>query len=197
MTLFITHGQNLFKITRETSKTIFYKNVLPNKSFRVPTDIIYHDNYFGNCERLAYFDPDDLILGDIENKMLKTKFNPSSIISPDELRNTFFDGYKRVPITEELKLNHAFFHDDNFKLLNEAYDLRRHIYSLLCNTLQAYIRNYGDEYKQIFNRLLKKFTLFVESLDYCLYDKIHLMASTLNMPRLVEDLEKVLELEPY
>ena len=41
--------------------------------------------------------------------MLKTNFNPTKIISPDELRNTFFDNSGRVPITEELKLNHAFF----------------------------------------------------------------------------------------
>ena len=89
MALFITYGQNLYKITRETPKTIFYKNVLPNKSFNVPTEIAYHFNYFGNCVTLAYFNPDDLQLGEKEQKMLKTKFNPTKLISPDELRNTF------------------------------------------------------------------------------------------------------------
>ncbi len=87
---------------------MFYKNVLPNKSLNVPTEIAYHFHYFGNCVTLAYFNPDDLQLGEKEQKMLKTKFNPTKIISHDELRNTFFDSSERVPITEELKLKHAF-----------------------------------------------------------------------------------------
>ena len=82
-------------------------------------------------------------------KMLKTRFNPTKIISPDELKNTFFNGSQRVPITEELKLNHAFFHDDNFKLLKETYKIRYFIYSLLSDHIQAVIRNSNyDPYKK-------------------------------------------------
>ena len=82
--------------------------------------------------------------------MLKTKFNPTKIISPDELRNTFFDSSERVPITEELKLNHAFFHNDNFKLLKETYKTKYFIYSLLSDHIQAVIRNSNyDPYKNI------------------------------------------------
>ena len=71
MALFITYGQNLYKITRETPKTIFHKNVLPNKSFNVPTEIAYPFHYFGNCVTLAYFNPDALQLGEKEQKCLK------------------------------------------------------------------------------------------------------------------------------
>jgi hypothetical protein len=198
MALFITYGQNVYKITRETPKTIFYKNVLPNKSFKVPTGIVYHFNYFGYDETLEYYNPDDLQLGEKEMKMLKTKFNPTKIISPDELRNTFFNGSERVPITEELKLNHAFFHDDNFKLLKETYEIRYFIYSLLCKHLHTVIRLDNDEdYKRTFNKLLQDFSLYLQTLDYSINDKIHLMASTLGKTTLQEDLLQVLLLEPY
>ena len=97
------------KSQERRQKLCFYKNVLPNESFKVPTGIVYHFNYFGYDETLEYYNPDDLQLGGKEMKMLKTKFNPNKIISPDELRNTFLNGSQRVPITEELKLNHEFF----------------------------------------------------------------------------------------
>ena len=87
MTLFITAGQNLYYIARETPKTIFYKSVQPNKSYRVDVSIVYHDR---PNTILSYFNPDELQLDEKEYKMLKTKLDPSNIISPDELRNTLF-----------------------------------------------------------------------------------------------------------
>ncbi len=77
------------KSQERRQKLFFYKNVWPNKSFNVPTGIVFHSNYVGSCETLEYYNPDDLQLGEKEMKMLKTKFNPTKIISPDELRNTF------------------------------------------------------------------------------------------------------------
>ena len=87
MTLFITSGQNLYNITRETPTTIFYKSVQPNKTYHANVSIVFH------CRPntiLSYFNPDELQLDEKEHKMLKTKFDPSNIISSDELRNTFF-----------------------------------------------------------------------------------------------------------
>ena len=142
MTLFITYGQNLYNITRETPKTIFYKSVKPNKSYHADVSIVYH------CRPntiLSYFNPDELQLDEKEYKMLKTKFDPSNILSPDELRNTFFKNDERVPITDELKLNHAFFHNDNFKLLKETYMIRYFIYSLTSRHLHAVIKHRNDE----------------------------------------------------
>ena len=51
--------------------------------------------------------------------------------------------------------------------------------------------------KKTFNELLKEFSLYLETLDYCIYDKIHLTASTLKITELEDDLEKVLLVEPY
>ena len=59
MILFITSGQNLYKITRETPKTIFYKSVQPNKSYHADVSIVYHDR---PNTILSYFNPHNLQL---------------------------------------------------------------------------------------------------------------------------------------
>ena len=89
-------------------------------------------------------------------------------------------------------------HDDNFKLLKETYEIRYFIYSLLCKHLHTVIRLDNDEdYKRTFNKLLQDFSLYLQTLDYCLDDKINIMVSTLGKTTLTEDLLQVLLLEPY
>ena len=71
------------------------------------------------------------------------------------------------------------------------YFIKYFIYSLLSDHIEAIIRIDNDEsYKQAFNELLKEFSLYLETLDYCLDDKLHLMASTLGYTTLEEDFEK-------
>ena len=75
--------------------------------------------------------------------------------------------------------------------------IRYFIYSLTSRHLHAVIKHRNDEsYKRTFDELLKEFSLYLQTLNYCIYDKIHLMVSTLKITELEDDLEKVLLLEP-
>jgi hypothetical protein len=175
MTYFKLDG-SFYKVMRETPKTLFYKWVKPNKVF---TGCNETWDTLEVSTKYEYYDIDNLNLGKGDLKIHKSKVKPCDMVTSEYLHNTLFIDEKRIQVTDDLKLNHAFFIDDNMKFFKQTYDIRNMVYNLTSMELKTQIENGNIYATDIYNRVLQHLNTFISSLGYDLNDKKQMMSSTL------------------
>ena len=87
MGYFVKDG-NLYKIVRETAKTLFYKMVKPSKEIRLDNGVL-----FVSMESISFkkYSLENITLEGEEQKILKSKFDQSKVIEESDIERLFFD----------------------------------------------------------------------------------------------------------
>ena len=121
---FFVKDSNIYKIVRETPKTIFYKRVTPSSVIPVDAGVIFISIH---TIRFCKYSLDNLTVEGDEHKILKRLFDTSKVIEDQEIEPIFFENDRMVRITNYQRNNHLFLLLD-FDLLEKAYKLRKYIY---------------------------------------------------------------------
>ena len=136
---FVDDG-NLYKIVRETPKTIFYKLVTPSHAIPVDAGVIFITI---TTIRFRKYSLDNLTVEGEEHKILKRLFGQSKVIEEQEIERVFFENHRKINITQYISNYHLFLID--FDLLEKAYKLRKYILSLTSGYIKNQVFNRNDE----------------------------------------------------
>ena len=120
MTYFVDYD-NIYKITRETSKTLFYKTVLPYVSKTVDVSVVFLSM---DSIKIKLYDTDYIELDTQEHKLLKSKFNHSKVIEETQLNNTMFYDKRMITLNDEMVNNHYLFQDDGNYMFELSFKLK-------------------------------------------------------------------------
>ena len=159
MTYFLDYD-NIYKITRETSKTFFYKMVLPYVSKTVDVSVVFLSM---NSIKIKLYDTDLIELDTQEHKILKSKFNHSKVIEETQLNNTMFYDKRMIILNDEMVSKHYLFQDDGNYMFELSFKLKYYVASLTSAYIENQVFNRKHEYTiNVYNELLQKLKTYYE-----------------------------------
>ena len=197
MTYFVSNNI-IYKIVRETAKTLFYKRVKPSKEIRLDNGVL-----FISMESITFkkYSLENITLEGEEQKILKSKFDQSKVIEESDIERLFFENTRMIRITQYMSNYHLFLDDDSNDLLTKAYILKKFVYSLTTDYIKNQIFNRNDErIKNIYNQELNKFKLFYEQNTNLIINNlekiIYTICGNFDGNGFNDKLNEVLQLEP-
>ena len=145
-------GDNLYKIVRETSKTYFYKMILPTQ-IRVGNKSLLF--FFQQNVCYKKYDPNGFYLDSTERKTLKTCFHPEQEININEFGNHFLMDAKWIELDENMLNKHLFFAEDE-ELFKMVFQLRFYVESLKSHYIKIRLDRHEPGIKSLFNHIFLK-----------------------------------------